>query len=102
MTDEFPLYVREEAARLAILRPRDGKFSPHYTAANVASYRLGRALCQVLLETMPVPVDPLEAVLDAVLDIYHYPAISMEGRRNNALSTLRCELEARGWKEPLT
>ena len=101
MTD-YPLRVREEAARLASLQKNFDGFPPH-KADTITDTRVGRAFCQYLLETMPVPVDPFEAVMNAVLDAFHYPAPTMECRRDKALAALRCELEARGLlKEPLT
>ena len=87
MTDEFPLYVRKEAARLA------NKRSHGWTACNITDRGLGRAFCQYLLETMPKPVDPLEAVLDAVLKAYHRLALTELDRRKPALAVLRAELE---------
>ena len=102
MTD-YPLYVREEAARLASLQKNFDGFPPH-KADTITDTRVGRAFCEYLLETMPKPVDPLEAVLDAVLKVlYNFPSNVPSTTRANALAALRRELEASGLlKEPLT
>jgi hypothetical protein len=55
MTEEFDLWVREEAARRANVEQKE----PNFTAINVTWSATGRALCRLLLETMPEPVDPL-------------------------------------------
>jgi hypothetical protein len=56
MAEEFPLWVREEAARRTNADP---KSSRDWTHTNVCNWQLGRALCRLIAETMPEPVDPL-------------------------------------------
>jgi hypothetical protein len=54
MAEEFPLWVREEAAR-RMNAETDGA---GWRADTVLLWDISRALCRLIAETMPEPVDP--------------------------------------------
>jgi hypothetical protein len=58
MTEEFPLWVREEAAK-RINAERSNECNSSTICNTHHTLPRDRALCRLLLETMPEPVDPL-------------------------------------------
>jgi hypothetical protein len=91
MAEEFPLYIREEAARLVNAEPYSGVL---WTATNVATPSTGSALCRLLMQTMPEPVDPLKEALDEALikmGAYHHASEELT-------QALREALAKRGYK----
>lgn len=94
MRHEFPLYVRKEVARRANAEHK----TFCYDVDNIYIYPIGRALCQYLLENLPVPSDPFEEALDAAFESTKHLSDTRSNRQKFA-ATLRAELEARGLLE---